>query len=359
MVEDSVITRQKILKFIEREGPSLPIPIAKEISMNPLFVSAYLSQLVSEGNLKISKMKVGNSPLYFLNGQETRLEKFTQYLQPKEREAQQLLKQSKIISDIEQDPAIRVALRNIKDFAIPFEKENQIYWKYIGFNLNLLQKDSNKNSDEGLKKDTKENTTKESVLKENEEKISAENNELNVKDSMLEIKKQAEKQIENETEKELKENPQQKQNYREEKKTNIQKNILSLENNIPKKEKIKEGIKNEPKRTEKKKEVQKSDFIQKISDYLNKKNIEVINEIEIKKKEYSAIIKINSDIGKILFYLYAKDKKKISTDDLIGAIKKAQEKNLSALFICPGQMNKKTEEYLNDNRNILKFKQLE
>jgi len=76
-------------------------------------------------------MKVGNSPLYYLSGQEQLLEKSSHYLKSKEKEAFTLLKEKKIIKDSEQDPAIRVALREIKDFAIPFKKDEEIFWRYF------------------------------------------------------------------------------------------------------------------------------------------------------------------------------------------------------------------------------------
>jgi hypothetical protein len=75
-------------------------------------------------------MKIGNSPIYYLLGQEAKLENFAHHLGSKEKEAFTLLQDKKILKDSEQAPAIRVALRYIKDFAIPFKKEDEIFWKY-------------------------------------------------------------------------------------------------------------------------------------------------------------------------------------------------------------------------------------
>ena len=41
------------------------------------------------------------------------------------------MKERKILRDSELQPAIRVALREIKDFAVPFEKNNEIFWRYF------------------------------------------------------------------------------------------------------------------------------------------------------------------------------------------------------------------------------------
>ena len=129
--EDHLQVKEKIISFIGMRGPSLPVHIGKEINNSILFTSAFLSELISEKRLKISKLNVGNSSLYFTPGQESLLEGFSQHLKGKEKEAFELLKQRRILKDSEQHPAIRVAIREIKDFAIPFKKDEQIYWKYF------------------------------------------------------------------------------------------------------------------------------------------------------------------------------------------------------------------------------------
>ena len=124
-------TNEKIIKILKENGPSLPIRLSKEIGMSSLFISAFLSGLVDDKRIKISNLKVGGSPLYFLDGQEEKLESFYKYLHPKEAEAFLLLKKNKILKDSVQAPAIRVALRSIRDFAIGFKKDEEIYWRYM------------------------------------------------------------------------------------------------------------------------------------------------------------------------------------------------------------------------------------
>ena len=129
--QDTSEIKEKILFILRRRGPSLPVHIARETGLNILFASAFLSELVSEKKIKISNMKIGNSPIYFLLGQESKLENFSQHLKSKEKDAFVLLKEKKFLKDKEQDPAIRVALRVIKDFAIPFKKNEEIFWRYF------------------------------------------------------------------------------------------------------------------------------------------------------------------------------------------------------------------------------------
>ena len=129
--QDTSEIKEKIIVILRKNGPSLPVHIAREIESSILFTSAFLSELASEKRIKISHMKVGNSPLYYLLGQEQLLEKSSHYLKSKEKEAFILLKEKKFIKDSGQDPAIRVALREIKDFAIPFKKDEEIFWRYF------------------------------------------------------------------------------------------------------------------------------------------------------------------------------------------------------------------------------------
>jgi len=122
---------EKIIEILKEKGPSLPIRLAKQIGISSLFISAYLSELLEEEKIKISYLRVGGSPLYFLEGQEEQLEKFHTFLHSKEIETFILLKKNKILKDLEQEPAIRVALRSIRDFAIGFKRNDEIYWKFF------------------------------------------------------------------------------------------------------------------------------------------------------------------------------------------------------------------------------------
>jgi len=128
---DSSIINEKILRFLEIHGPSLPVHLAREVGMDMIFTSAFLSELLAHQKIKTSHMRVGTSPVYFLPGQEEGLEKFSEYIKGKEHEALNLLKKNKFLIDSEQEPAIRVALRAIKDFAKILEKNEILVWRYF------------------------------------------------------------------------------------------------------------------------------------------------------------------------------------------------------------------------------------
>lgn len=129
--QDASKIKENILDFLSSKGPSLPVHISQAVGLNSLFTSAFLSELFSEKRLKMSNLRVGSSPVYFLSNQEQDLEKFSNHLKSKEKEAFLLIKEKGVLIDSEQEPAIRVALRAIKDFAIPFEKNGELFWKYF------------------------------------------------------------------------------------------------------------------------------------------------------------------------------------------------------------------------------------
>ncbi|MCK4647770.1 hypothetical protein KAT24_02475, partial [Candidatus Pacearchaeota archaeon] len=128
--QDTSEIKEKIIFVLKQRGPSLPVHIAKGTGLSILFASAFLSELLSERKIKMSHMKVGSSPIYYISGQEAQLENFAHYLNNKEKETFTLLQNKKILRDSEQHPAVRVALRSIKDFAMPFKKEEKIFWRY-------------------------------------------------------------------------------------------------------------------------------------------------------------------------------------------------------------------------------------
>ncbi|GIU68379.1 MAG: hypothetical protein KatS3mg001_229 [Candidatus Pacearchaeota archaeon] len=131
MEKDAAKIKEEILNILRKEGPNIPATISKKINQSILFTSAFLSELFSEKKVKMSNLRIGSSPLYFLDGQEHLLEGFSDFLKGKEKEAFLLLKDKKFLKDSELEPAIRVALRQIRDFAIPFYNNNEIYWRFF------------------------------------------------------------------------------------------------------------------------------------------------------------------------------------------------------------------------------------
>ncbi len=122
--------KKQILNILDEKGPSLPVKISKEVKLSPMFTSAILAELTSSKEVKLSKLKVGSSPLYLVPTQEQKLEPFAEdNFKGAEKEAYMKLKQIKTLDDQAQPPAIRVALRSIRDFAVPIKHDEKIFWK--------------------------------------------------------------------------------------------------------------------------------------------------------------------------------------------------------------------------------------
>ena len=289
---------ERILSLVKEKGPMLPVQIAKEINDNILMASARLSELLSAKQIKISNLKVGGSPLYYFTGQESKLQNFTDNLHGKPKDAYNLLKQDKILRDSAQEPAIRVALREIKDFAVPLQvnyKNNvEIFWKWY--------------------------------LTDNKEAESLIKNILSKKEFTPEKPKEE-----------------------------VKKEIISkpLEETEQKKE-IQEELKKDA--TKKiRKTIDKTSFLKEIHNFLNKAKINIIETKEIKKNnEIDFIVELQTQLGNIRYFCKTKNKKKISEGDLSSALLNAQSKGLPLLFLTTGKTTKKSKEKLGtDFKNIV------
>lgn len=376
---DASHIREKILSILRMKGPTIPVYISQEIETSMLFTSAFLSELLSDKLIKISNMRVGNSPIYFIAGQEPQLEKFSHYLKSKEKEAFILLQENKFLKDSEQNPAIRVALRAIKDFAFHFRKNNEIYWRYFTsseseFKTDIKPIEEHRYIEAKPKPfDKKEREIGEKIIKD----INIEDIEEIRKDKeKLEKKKEAETEIEEEIkedegyiplplqEKVKEEN---KQVEKEEKKE-IKKEDGKLEEIVeeaPKHERmkiIKEKIsklksKTKPEKAPKKLNVKKQDdkFFDKIKEFLSKETIEIVNIESFNKNEI--LLRIKSDGMEKLLVAY--NKKKILDTDIINANKKASNLNLKYVILSMGEPSKKLSNLIESAQNLEKIEKIE
>ncbi len=297
--QDTSDLKERIITFLRIRGPSLPVHIAKEIDMSILFTSAFLSELIAERRIKISNMKVGSSSLNFLEGQEHRLEAFAQYLKSREKDAFEMLKQSRILKDSEQEPAIRVALRAIKDFAIPFKKDNEIYWRYFTVPESEL------------------------IIKAKEEEKPEPIQEIKtvppVEDKLGIFSKEEAKEPETSKPKEQK-----------------------------------PALKKKPKKrqaSQKKNE----QFFDKVKNFLSQKKIKILSIEGVNKNEL--ILKVNSN-EKVLV-LVAYDKRKLNDSDIIKAGQKALELNLKCMILSLGEPLKKLNSLIEAAQHIHKIEKIE
>ena len=329
--------KEKILSTIRMRGPSLPVQISKSSDLSPLFASAFLSELKGEEKLKISDMKVGSSPLYYIPGQEAMLENFVQHLNQRERQAFNLLKNSKVLVDSSLEPVVRVAMRYIKDFAVAikvkYNNEEKLFWKYFIIDdkeFGEIAKDileGKKRQNDGRKMDL-------GIIKE-------EKNEVVNKEKFVENSINIEEKLIEKNEEIIKEN-------KEEGK-------IKLKKKLQKKDIVKEITKSNEKIIEKDME---TEFGKNVKEYLSGKNVEIIEVIYDKKKEFIAKIMTDHIFGKQTHYLIAKDKKIVSDNDLIVALQNAHVEKMPAIVMSKGDINKRGKEYLTLWGNLVKFEKL-
>lgn len=286
--------KSKIMSLIKLKGPCLPVQLSREIGLSILFTSAILSEMASDKSLKISNLKVGGSPLYFLPSQEAMLEKFSNHLPLMEKEAFELLKKKSLLDDEKIQPAHRVALRNIKDFAIPMkattEKGERIFWRIYSFPKEraieeirrLVYKTKSKPADDKGKQEQKES-------REDDEK----------------------------------------------------------------KESIKRG-----KEDKKKEKAKETGFAKRVYNYLQTNKIELLEEKELKKRNIMLRVNVNSDIGRFEMLVIAKDKKTVSDSDLKLALSQGQSSKLPVLLLATGKLSKKAVKETENFKSYLIFKEL-
>jgi len=309
--QDTTQLKEKIVSFIRRNGPSLPVHIAREVGLSILFTSAFLSEILSEKTIKTSNMRVGSSALYLISGQEPQLEKFSNYLKSKEKEAYLRLKEKKILKDSQQEPAIRVALREIKDFAIPFRRSenDDLEWRFF-----TVSEDSIRG---------------------------------NIEEGKEELKIQEEPAKEKE---EIQKKGPEKQEAKPETKEDL--DIFDKGNEQEIKSKKKKRSRGSRKKTGQK----ENNFFMKVKETLRKKSIEMDDILVFNKNEIVLKIKNNSQEKILIAY----NKKRIGERDIINASKKAEEHgNLPYIILGTGDPLKKTEELLQAVKNLSSIEKVE
>lgn len=286
--QKNINIKERIIELIKIKGPIIPVQISKETNLDILMSSAHLSELSSERKVKISNIKIGGSPLYYLPGQEAYLQNFSDNLHEKEKKAFDILRERKVLRESKLEPVIRVALREIKDFAIPlqvtYKNNTEIFWKWY-----LLSKEEASSLIKALltKKEQPQIDTKKEI-----------------KSYETEIKKPA---IKKETKKPVEEKPR------------------------------------EIKGTDK-----TFSFLEETKSYFNKNKITIKNsEIIRKNSEIDFILEVPSAVGNLEYYCKAKNKKRVNDGDLSSAYVQGQLKKMPVLFLTKGGLTKRAKEMLN------------
>ena len=293
-----MIDKNEVLSFVKIHGPVLPRDVVKEVGGDTFFVGAVLSQLVDDRQLRLSYAKIGGSPVYYYPGQEPKLEILHQYLHEKEKRAYDILKSHKIIRDSAVEPVLRVALRNIKDFAKPLEvnlgERKEIFWKW-----HLV---SNQEAEQLIR-------------------------------GMLGRELEERRKTREETEEPHK-SPEEKPLPERE----------PEEKSVEKKEERHHHLEEE-KQEKKPGGEEDHELLSKIKGIFRKKEIEILEtEVIRKNSDIEMILLIPSPVGKLRYFCKIRDKKKCNDKDLSSAYVDGQMKKLPVLFVTTGDLTKKAKE---------------
>lgn len=337
----------KVVQIVRLKGPVFPSQINKELDTNIIFASAILSELVDTKVLKISSLKVGSSPLYYSPGQEYKLQNFSNNLASKEKEAYELLRQRLVLEDSKQEPAIRVALRQIKDFAKPLQVTsdgaNQVFWKWY-----MLSNEEAENKIKGMLKIPE---AKKRLEQEIQKRIEPRQEQSIERFSKPEIMQRTEQRIEQRVESRPEPRLPPRQEHRKEleprkeiqKELKIQKDMKIQKEPVLHKETKKEIPHQQPAAIDE----PKDKFFKRARKYFEESRISIIDyKILRKESEIDFTVKIPSTVGTLTYFCRAKNKKKITDGDLSSLYVLSQSKKMPILFLTTGELTKKAKELL-------------
>lgn len=392
-----MLNQDKIINFLRMTGPTLPSKVAKFVQSDILLASALLSDLTSQGRVKISHLKVGGSPLYYLPGQENRLHEFALgNLNPKDLQVMERLKKEKVLRENNLDLLSKVALRYLKDFAVPLHVtirgSKELFWKwYLAsedetnktiaamLNAGRMPIKEEKKEEIGLEEREKvEETVKgEAKSKEEAESIAeksagksnewAEGGKKIAEEEYIEIKpdikpREAEakqqqltgkQDIEQDIDAEKPGNHEIKEYYEDEgdntggeyhtKGDNTREESQTNEEyQTGEKEKIYH------RRIKKRRAAAVSDdFMPAIEKSFHELGVKIDwHKIVRKNSEINFLIKVPSAVGSMIYFCKAKNKSRCDEKDVSSAYMEAQIKKLPLLFLYTKEITKKTEEML-------------
>lgn len=319
-----MLNSDDVLAFMRKTGPVIPGQVAKAVETSMLFASAMLSELSSKGKIKVSSVKFGGTPLYYLPEHASKLQNYSSNLNEKDQKAYEKLKEGKVLRDNALEPLTRVSLRAIKDFAVPLTVQvggqSEIFWKwYLLSHDDAVEKIRN-------------------ILSPPQEKVEEKKEEQHEKTQQQEQPKQEEK---TEEKKEVKEEVKQSEPKLDQPKQEVKKE-LKKEENVS--EQPKQQTLSSKSSSSKTKTIEPGPFLDDVQQFCASNSMIIHDSTIIRKNaEYDLIVEVSSSVGGLKYFCKVKNKKLVNDGDLSSAFLEAQSKQLPALFLTPGKLTKKAQ----------------
>ncbi len=362
-----------IHSIVLEKGPMLPAEIVREVNIRTgqttdmFFAGAILSELMNAKLVKMSYAKIGGSRVYYCKGQEPKLVKLYDYLPEKYKRAYDILKKELVVRAKNLEPVLRVAMQDLKDFAVPLQvklKEPETFFKWYLLPMDevqekikaIMQQESQENENTIVPNTTQNKVVNSTSTSTQEQSLTEKTQNRNSKtlrqmtddseDFILPKPKATISQTKNQELKSvLKKSISNSQNQQ----TKSSSSFISESHSASKPQSQSQSKQkhSEMQFTLGASEEIQDRFVQKMLLFFQKNNIE-IKHTKILKKESEAEFEgiINSQIGGIYYYFFAKSKKKLSEADLSYAYVLAQNKRLPLCYLSLGTLTKKAEELL-------------
>lgn len=318
-----------VYDYILKNGPILPVDVSKIVG-DTLLAGAVLSGLRERNLIKISHAKIGSSPVYYVEGQEPKLEMLYGYLSSIQKKAYDLIKSKKVIRERDLEPAMRVAIKMIKDFAYPLnvrtKESSEIFWKWYLLSdretNELISQILDKSQPQSISKITQEEPKQEKVIEEEVKRIDS--SEIEMLKKEIEMLKQ---QIQSKTKKEK----------------------------VTKDKKLEDFAEAPALEVEMKKDA----FLAEVINFCKKNRIEIIDwKIKKRNSEIDMTVRMSSPVGQAEYFCRAKNKKKINEGDLSTTFIHAQNMKLPAILLSTGDLSKKAESVLSTELKGMLFKRI-
>jgi len=367
-----MITADQVFEYIRETGPVLPKDISAHFGIDTLFASAYLSELSSKGMVQVSNIKVGGSPLYYTSDQKEKLSVYRENLHEKEQKTYEFLKSAKVLEDLSLDLVDRVALRKMKDYAIPLNVvmgyEKRLFWKFFTVSdgeaqqiISAIINPPQQRTQEPVRREEpiqeaasattamppqstrrsiyppinetqpqRMNAPSETKVSQRAPLQNVQEEEQIAEQNPQEVAKEETKPAEKEEKKQMQKPAKETTAKREEKQSTI-----TAEQKPPEQLKIQVGD------SDYSEELQKDNFGKALIKYFSEKQIILIfSEITKKDNEIFGTISLPSAIGDLEYFFYAKNKKSINEKDIKDAYAESVLLGYPLLFIAKGKLSK-------------------
>lgn len=338
----------KVLQFIQISGPLLPVDIRRALKIDSIFIGAYLSELTKSGKIKFSNAKIGNSPLYYVSGQEEKLNILEQYLPTQQKKAMNILHEKLILRDSDLDEVIKASMRAIKDFAVPLKVNKEIlFWKWHVLShqdaVEIIKRIMTDTSREKIAAPLLQGSSESSSFEKIEEK-SFSNQQIVIQKISPELTFNTE--FERLKTKLKKKSVIERSREKVSRKIQAIRDAREIEREISRpNDENKINDSNEEKEEQKidipANEV-KDELMQKFASYCNEKDIQIKEYTIVRpNREIEIVASIPSAVGRVDYFCGIRNKKRCNEGDLSSVVIKAQSRNLPTLFVSTGDVTKK------------------